>query len=384
MQITKQLATAATKLGRRLKSASWRKAWRTSSLLTKILLVIAGLMVLILGSMYSISLWFKLKHQNQPMQWGTSWSFKYARELGVNPYEGLQAVVEGLPVQRIRLMSYWDIHEPVKDQFDWHELDWQFQLIEDHNQQVAACRQLRQDCRQPIVISLAVGLRQPRWPECHWPNWAQELPSQSWQQELTDYISAVVERYDQQQNLVEYQLENEFFLKAFGICPDHSRQRLIDEYNHLNSLTDKRITISRSNNALGWPLYQPTPDDYSVSVYKRVYDQNLTNHYFEYPFPAWFYGFLAGISEITQGKQNFFIHELQAEPWGPVPTKQLSQAEQMKSMDANRLKARLEYGHNTGIRTIDIWGAEWYYWQFTEFNNPNPWLTIQRQLPRLD
>ena len=374
------------------KKANWHRQrinttlkWlRQRSLLTKVMLSLAGLMIISLGLMYGIGLWFKLKHQSEPMTWGTSWSFKYSKELGINPYQGFEAVLESLPIKRIRIMSYWDVHEPINDQYVWDELDWQFDTVEAYNRSVDTCLQSQANCQDKIDVSLAVGLRQPRWPECHWPQWAQAMPAEQWHPQLNEYIEAVVARYNDRASLAEYQLENEFFLKAFGICPDHDRQRLINEYELLNGLTDKRITISRSNNALGWPVYQPTPDDYGISIYKRVYDVTVTKHYFEYPFPAWFYGFLAGISEITQGKQGFFIHELQAEPWGPQPTRQLDQEEQMKSMDARRLKARLEYAHNTGIRTIDIWGAEWYYWQFTEFNNPSLWTTVQQQLIELD
>lgn len=348
------------------------------------MITLAVVLFVSIGSMYSVAMWFKVKHSAEPMTWGTSWSFKYARELGIDPREGFETVLRSLPIKRIRLMSYWDIHEPQPDHYDWSELDWQFDMVEAHNNRVRNCQDGPSCTQETILISLSVGLRQPRWPECHWPNWAQDMQSDQWRQELKDFIQAVVDRYDNRLVLTEYQLENEFFLGAFGICPDHDRQRLIDEYSFLNDLTDKRITISRSNNALGWPVNQPIPDDYSVSVYKRVYDTTVTKHYFEYPFPAWFYGFLAGISEITQGKQGFFIHELQAEPWGPEPTVYLGQNEQIKSMDPERLKARLEYAHNTGIRTIYIWGTEWYYWQITEFNNPELWLTVRQQLQELD
>ena len=378
----KKTSKSSWRLGRW--GGSVTKWLRSRSVLTKTMLIVALLMVTGCGLMYGVALWFKLKHQSEPMAWGTSWSFKYARELGVNPYAGFEATIKELPINRIRIMSYWDVHEPVDNQYLWDELDWQFNIVEAYNRKVDACLQTSLDCRQKIDISLAVGLRQPRWPECHWPEWAQAMAAEQWHAQLNQYIEAVVARYDQQPSLVEYQLENEFFLKAFGICPDYDRQRLINEYELLNDLTDKRITINRSNNALGWPVYGPTPDDYGVSVYKRVYDVTVTKHYFEYPFPAWFYGFLAGMSEITQGKQGFFIHELQAEPWGPQPTKQLKQAEQMKSMDARRLEARLKYAHNSGIRTIDIWGTEWYYWQSIEFNNPSLWTTVQQQLQELD
>ena len=134
-----------------------------------------------------------------------------------------------------------------------------------------------------------------------------------WSEELKKYMAAVIERYKNSPALVEYQLENEYFLKVFGICPDHSRDRLTDEYEFVKSLDPGHpVTISRSNNAIGLPLGPPRADEFSVSVYKRVWDKTLTKRYYEYPFPAWFYGGLAGWGELLTGK-NLFIHELQAE-----------------------------------------------------------------------
>ena len=42
-----------------------------------------------------------------------------------------------------------------------------------------------------------------------------------------------------------------------------------------------QIIIARSNNALGMPLGQPRPDVFSITVYKRVWDGNVT-HRFEW------------------------------------------------------------------------------------------------------
>src|SRR5690606_37420611 len=113
------------------------------------------------------------------------------------------------------------------------------------------------------------------------------------------------------------QLENEFFMTVFGDCPDHTRERLVDEYNFVKSLDSEHpVIITRSNNWGGIPLYEPTPDEFGVAVYKRVWDQNVTYRYFEYPYPAWFYSFLAGMGEIVSGKK-LILHELQAEPWIP-------------------------------------------------------------------
>jgi hypothetical protein len=103
-----------------------------------------------------------------------------------------------------------------------------------------------------------------------------------------------------------------------------------------------------------------------------VWDKTITRRYFEYPFPAWFYAFLAGGGKILTGK-DLIIHELQAEPWAPIDTKQASLAEQDKSLDAQRLRDRFEYGRATGMREMYLWGAEWWYWRKIKFNDSSTW-----------
>ncbi len=44
-------------------------------------------------------------------------------------------------------------------------------------------------------VSLCLGKRQPRWPECHIPNWAAALPKEEWHDALYKFIETVVRRY---------------------------------------------------------------------------------------------------------------------------------------------------------------------------------------------
>jgi hypothetical protein len=203
-------------------------------------------------------------------------------------------------------------------------------------------------------VSLAMGLRQPRWPECHGPDWAMAKPMEEWSVDLNNYMTKVIERYKDRASLVEYQLENEFFLSVFGICPDFSRERLISEAQLVHDLDpDTTLVISRSNNALGFPVGDPRPDKFAVSVYKRVWDKTLTKRYFEYPFPAWFYGFLAGGGKILTGN-DLFIHELQTEAWLP-PQYNMKTApidELYKSLNPDRLEQRHENYGLMGSRVV--------------------------------
>lgn len=213
------------------------------------------------------------------------------------------------------------------------------------------------------------------------PVWALAQPKSDWQPALKTFIGQVVDRYKDNPALDTYQLENEYFLKVFGECKDFDRDRLVDEFNFVKQKDPlHQIIISRSNNAIGLPLGKPTPDLFGVSVYKRVWDKTLTHRYFEYPFPAWFYAALAGAGEIATGK-DMIVHELQAEPWtanGDMKTATI--AEQNKSLNAKRLKDRIQYGKATGMREIDLWGSEMWYWRKVKLGDSSLWDTAKQTI----
>src|SRR5581483_8742725 len=96
----------------------------------------------------------------------------------------LQAMLEpasagGLGMKQVRLVSYWGDIEPTKGSYDFSTLDWEFALANQYH----------------TKVSLAVGLRQPRWPECHQPDWVNGEPSSVWEPQLYKFMQAVVDRY---------------------------------------------------------------------------------------------------------------------------------------------------------------------------------------------
>lgn len=319
---------------------------------------------------YGISRWYMIKHADEPMQIGVTFIPDYARYFGLDPKETLAATIDELGVTRLRLVTYWKNGEPINDQYNFDEFDWQMKMAEEKG----------------VKVSLAIGLRQPRWPECHAPEWAQQMPMDQWSVELKEYMTAVIQRYQTSPALESYQLENEFFMDVFGICPDFSRERLVDEFNLVKSLdTTHPVIISRSNNWVGIPINEPQPDQFGISVYKRVWDSTITKRYFEYPMPPWFYGFLAGAGEIFTGK-DMIIHELQAEAWLPAGfaiNNPNDVAEMSKSMNPERLKDRIKYGADSGMRTMDLWGAEWWYWQKVKVGDPSLWNAAQEEIAKL-
>lgn len=343
--------------------------WGSRGWFARIFIVLIVVVMTFVGSSYGIAMWYTQKHAKEPLQYGTTFIPRYARFYGLDPQQTMQALIDEVGFKRFRLVSYWDDIESTQGIYNFDELDWQFRMAEDAG----------------AKINLSVGLRQPRWPECHMPQWAEQMPKEQWYPALKSFMGTVVERYKDSPALVSYQVENEFFMTIFGECTDFDRDRLVDEYNYVKQLDpSKPIIVTRSNNWGGVPLYAPTPDQYGVAVYKRVWDKTLTKRYFEYPYPSWFYASLAGAGEIVSGK-DMIIHELQMEPWlteeGDFHMNEVSSIpEQDKSMNAERLKDRFDYGRNTGLRTIDTWGAEWWYWRKVKANDPSLWNVAKEEV----
>jgi hypothetical protein len=337
--------------------------------------IVVAALVLWVGAAYGIAQWYIHSNSHKPLVLGTSFIPAYAESFGLDPQETMDALINDLGVRHFRLVSYWNQLEPEQGKYDFSLLDWQFAKAE-----AAGAK-----------VTLSIGLRQPRWPECHMPDWAHALPSGgeagTWQSALLNYIEQVVNHYKNSPALDSYQLENEYFLRGFGNCEDllgdqgaFDRDRLVREYNLVKRLDPyTKLIIARSNNALGTPIGEPTPDEFGISIYKRVWSP-VIGRYYEYPFPAWYYAFVAGVQKITTGK-DMIIHELQAEVWPPnyQSIQDTSLDEQNKSFNADRFEKRVRFAEGTGMREIYLWGSEYWYYRLVKLDDPSLWDTAKQE-----
>jgi hypothetical protein len=342
----------------------WNRLWHTG-LWHRILTLLAAIVIFITACGYGIAQWYIHKHANEPLIIGTTFIPDYAESFGLDSHQTLNAIFSDLGIRHVRLVSYWKDIEVEPGVYDFSKLDWQFDMANKYH----------------AKVSLAVGLRQPRWPECHEPSWVDTNPKyeDNWEPQLFKYMSAVIDHYKNNPALDSYQLENEFFMKVFGECKDFNRSRLEAEFNMVKKQDPAHpVIISRSNNWVGIPIGAPTPDEFSVSVYKRVWDATITHRYFEYPEPAWTYATLAGAEELWSGR-DMIIHELQSEPWPPNGQDIINTPvdEQFKSMNAKRMEDRISYGEGTGMRSLDLWGAEWWYWLKEKKGDPSVWNVVK-------
>lgn len=340
--------------------------WHERNFWQKISLVFLVILILFYAQVVVVSQWYITKHQKEPAHIGVTFIPGYARYFDLDPHQTMLALRDELGFKRFRLVSYWNDLEPSPGKYDFSELDWEFDTVEAVNGQV----------------TLSIGMRQPRWPECHIPDWESKVAPEQRQSDLQNFTKAVINHYKNRKALVSYQLENEYFLTAFGQCPAPKRQWLINEFNSAKAADPNHpIIMSLANNYFGIPTGQPRPDQVGISVYKRVWDQTVTHRYFEYPFTPRYYAWRSGLTELFTGRSSM-LHELQAESWPPkdVGIKDASVAEQNKSMDAARLHTRIKYGIDTGYRDIDLWGGEWWYWRKVTLHDDSLWNVIKQDL----
>ncbi len=294
-------------------------------------------------------------YEKQDLEYGITFSKKQAEELGLNWQETFRALLD-LGVKKLRLPAYWNEIEISQDEFNWDDLDWQ----------------LEQADKRGVEIILAVGGRLPRWPECHFPDWASKLTKSKREQKILEYIEKVVLHYIGNPVIVAWQIENEPFLSHFGDCPEFSSKFLDKEIALVRSFDDRPIVITDSGELSIWIPAARRADIFGTTMYRDTYSRVL-KRYIHYPIRPGFFRFKKNITSIFAHPDKWIVIELQAEPWGPIPFQNLSKEERDKTMNLEKFKAILEFARQAGFREFYLWGAEWWYWEKTVNGDDSLW-----------
>lgn len=302
-----------------------------------------------------------MKHEKpskiiSPDKFGVSFSAKQCRNFNISVHDCLFWLCKEAGFRRFRLMSYWNEIEKEQGTYDFSELDMQVETI-------AAFEG---------AASLCLGIKQPRWPEYHWPKWAKELSNNEKTAAILRFIEIVVQRYKDNPTIISWQLENEALLKGFGESIQIDRKRLRAEYDLVKKLDPKRPIIMSTSNGWGVPLRQPIPDIVGFSYYPIMYKNDKYNRTIQKP---WLHRLRKFIIEKFL-RRKVFVHELQLEPWGPTAIWKMPIEEQDKSMDKEQIKNNIAAAQKIHAHPIDLWGAEWWYWRLSRHHDLLPYSTI--------
>lgn len=278
-----------------------------------------------------------------PSRYGVSFSLKQCRNFGVDAEKCFSWLLK-CGWRRFRLMTYWDEHEIEQRKYDFSQLDWQLDHV----------------ARSGGVVTLCLGVKQPRWPEYHWPTWALKLTPEERTTALLAYIEKVIQHVRDHPEIISYQLENEALLRGFGENIHIDRPRLRTEFALVRMLDPTRPIIMSTSNGWGVPMRRPIADVVGFSLYTIMWQRGRYRRTIQKP---WLHRMRALYIRLVL-RRPVFTHELQCEPWGPKAIWEMSATEQAKSMNAETIAANITAAKKVKAYPIDLWGAEWWYWRF--------------------
>jgi hypothetical protein len=297
-------------------------------------------LILITSNFYSEAI-----NAKTPTQLGVSYSPTYAKELGLDPKQTYQSILNDLEIKNLRLNAYWDEIEPQKDQYNFGELDYYIDKATEAKAKVI----------------LTVGFKLPRWPECRAPRWIETTDKQSQQDQQLEYVAQVIQRYNQNPTIIYFQIENEP-LFAFGICPPPDLEFLQKEVGFVRTLTKKPIMLTDSGEFTSWIEPMKLSDIFGTTLYRVVETPFLGDT--KYPLQPWFYRVKSNLIRkfFAPGNQRTIIAELQTEAWSDKSLAQTPIQEQLDQFPISHLEETLLYAKRIGFDEIYLWGVEWWYY----------------------
>lgn len=316
-----------------------------------ILLILLIIILIVIGYFFIGS-----SKEAENITWGINFSQKHAEGLGLDWKETYLAILDDLEVRNIKIAVHWDFIEGDEGNYYFDDLDWQIREAE----------------KRKAEVILVIGMKTPRWPECHIPKWAEDLNKEYQQKKVLKLVEEIVLRYQDVEAIKYWQVENEPFF-SFGKCPSFDQELLKKEIDLVRSLDSQKrpIIISESGEFSFWTRAAKAGDMVGTTLYRRIWSKEFKT-YFTHILTPTFYRRKAQIIEKIFDKKVICI-ELQAEPWGPELLYDLSLEEQEKSMDLERFQKNIEFAKKTGFDEFYLWGTEWWYWLKIKHDKPEIW-----------
>ncbi len=318
------------------------RAWRLK-------LLIAFVSLGTVATVSVLAVWLRLPAKT-PTAFGVTFSTVYARQLGIDWKAAYLAALDELGVRKFRIPVYWSDLEPSPGDFHFEDVDWM----------------LSEAAARGAKVTLVIGRKLPRWPECFIPNWAEQLDVTAAGEAQLDMMRTVVERYRGSVALERWQVENEAFF-PFGICPPPDRDLFDREIALVRSLDSHPIMMTESGEIDPWVDAAGVADVLGVSLYRVTW--NSWYGFFLYPITPGYYRTRA--ESVKPFIKSIIISELQAEPWLTKPYGDMSPEERVNAFTASDLRTNVDFAERTGLPEAYLWGVEWWYAERDQ--NPDLW-----------
>lgn len=306
----------------------------------KLLVLITAALILVL--VFSVVILGALSHEQNP-KLGASFSTQYSEYLELDVLEVYSAMLSDFEeLEVLRIPVYWNEIEPAVGEYDFETLDILMDLAAENE----------------VRVTLAIGTKVPRWPECFIPLWLTG-DTDEFEERFFAMISEVVGRYDEHPALERWQVENEPFF-PFGDCPVPDPERFQSTIDLVRSIDSTRLIQSTASGEQAvWFLRTGNIDVLGVSLYREVWNSVLGT--FIFPHPPLVYTLQRMIAEPFV--DMVVISELQMEPWIPdyIENIESSIAELYDIFPAEDMDANMEFAQQVGASEIYVWGVEWWY-----------------------
>lgn len=324
-----------------------------------ILLIVSFMVVfcLIIG----IVLFFK-KPSNftSDVKWGVTFSHTFARQTGYDWRKMYIDMLDELKPRILRIPVYWPEIEKEKDRFNFQDYDF---MVEEA-------------AKRGVKMTLVMGMKVPRWPECHIPIWARGLDRITREDQLLLATAEIVQRYKHKENIYAWQVENEPFLPFFGECPPFDSILLDTEIKLVKTLDPSRpVVVTDSGELSIWFQAARRGDIFGTTMYRIVWSSAFSKYigYIKYPIPPKFFWLKANLVHLFYKDKPIIVSELQAEPWAPGYLFEFPVSEQKESLDIEKFNDNIEYARKVGFPEAYLWGVEWWYWMKEKNQDPEFW-----------
>lgn len=292
--------------------------------------------------------------------YGVTFSKLRADELKLDWKQVYDALLTDLGVRHLRLVAHWPMVEPEEGQYDFSVLDYQMQVAAAHH----------------ASVILGIGRRLPSWPECHEPEWVRALSRNEKDARLLDYMTAVVERYQDSPALDLWQVENEPFIigYAYENCGTTDAGLLQKEIGLVHHLDPTHQILLTASGELGfWNRTWSLAQVFGTTLYRSVWNKDLDS-YLTYPTTPAFFRAKRAFTELVEGNhKRTLISELAAEPWPVAAIIDTPLATQIAHMSPAMFDETIAFGAKTSFDEQYFWGAEWWYYMKTVQGHPEYW-----------
>ena len=317
---------------------------------------------------------------------GTTFSIQQCDYLGLDWQETYLAILD-LNLGIIRLGAYWNAIEPREGYYNFSDLDWL----------IAQAKQ------RGIPVILTVGMKAPRWPEYFIPAWVFHKARLLYSEDISNdpvlrqatlrFVSEVINHYAQEDAIQYIQVENEALNKFGG-----------KNWQLLKDFLEEEVRQVRALDPLGRPIILTTAtqphaflrflvnlftkgrpirdnlklcDILGINVYPIIGRKTLgIRHYVRTHKHHREKRFTEILTMAQAADKPVWVTELQAEPWEPGALYH-NKNTPSPSASPELTKYYYEELRSQGFKVFLLWGAEYWYYQKTKFQNDNWWTMAQ-------